>query len=265
MHEPSTSAVSPYHLTLHAARRRPPRFTLTAAPRPGGVPPVVPACPRSEAAAGRLAELDLTFVSGWRPQGSSIDAANGGGWVIAAHALLQLRADAATGGAVGLRVMALVLSDADGGPGAAAQVYTPARSKTAFILAMACMRAAYTTQIIWWAVGGREGAPRAGRRGGGSGGGSGGGGGGGGGLHVGPCRRAPASQPGALGSPLPPSAGARRAPHALLHPAGPRFLPPFPLTTPHAHTRSPLPPAPPPTRPHPTPTPQGRATCTTTT
>lgn len=51
------------------------------------------------------------------------------------------------GQSVMLRAVAAVLGNAGGSTATA--VYTPARSRTAFILAMACVRAAYTLHVIW--------------------------------------------------------------------------------------------------------------------
>lgn len=89
-------------------------------------------------------ELDLTFANGWNPAGGT--NAGPGTWNIQAHALL-LQQGSPEAGDVKLSVEGVALSNAGGSPQVA--VYTPQRSESAFILAIACMRSAYTQALIW--------------------------------------------------------------------------------------------------------------------
>jgi hypothetical protein len=93
---------------------------------------------------GQLVQLNLTFLEGWNPAGG-VDAGPGT-WNIQAHALL-LQQGSPEAGNVRLTVQAVVLSNAGGSKQAA--VYTPQRSESAFILAVACVRSAFTQALIW--------------------------------------------------------------------------------------------------------------------
>jgi hypothetical protein len=94
--------------------------------------------------AGKLVQLNLTFLEGWNPAGG-VDAGPCS-WNIQAHALLLQQGSPAAGN-VKLTVQAVRLSNAGGSKQAA--VYTPQRSESAFILAMACVRSAFTQALIW--------------------------------------------------------------------------------------------------------------------
>ncbi|KAI8462406.1 MAG: hypothetical protein J3K34DRAFT_397774 [Monoraphidium minutum] len=93
--------------------------------------------------AGTLVELDLMWLNGYAPAGDF----GPGSWNVAAHALLKA-VGAAKKGNLKLRVVALVLGNAGGSN--KTEVYTPARSETAFIAAMMAMRATYNQHIIWF-------------------------------------------------------------------------------------------------------------------
>lgn len=96
-------------------------------------------------AQGRLVELDFMYLNGWNPAGG--ENAGRGTWNIACHALMVQIGSPETGD-VKLRVVAVVLANAGGSTETA--VYTAQRSESAFILALACVRSAFTQHLIWF-------------------------------------------------------------------------------------------------------------------
>jgi hypothetical protein len=102
----------------------------------------------SLAAQGDLVELDLMFMNGWNPAGSA--SAGPGTWNIAAHALLQFVDSRHLPAAdISLRVVGVVLGNSGGSTDT--QVYTLQRSRTAFMLAIAAVRAAQDQMFTWGA------------------------------------------------------------------------------------------------------------------
>ncbi|GAX80325.1 hypothetical protein CEUSTIGMA_g7763.t1 [Chlamydomonas eustigma] len=89
---------------------------------------------------GDLVELDLTFFEGIQ---TSVDA-----WDVAAHVLHKYKRDLASG-KVQLVAIAVRLSNAPGPYPKRFMVYTPSKSKSAFILAMSMARTAMTMHLVW--------------------------------------------------------------------------------------------------------------------